>query len=90
VNDLAVETARHFVPLRIAGEAPALTVAESSELAEPHPSRDRATGSIELEIGRARVRVEGVGDLERLADDSGHTVQTRLAGNGSSGHFRIH
>lgn len=64
MNDLAVETAPHFVPLRIEGEA-----AESNAIASaPPPSsgRDQAAGSIEIEIGRARVRVEGAVDPEVL------------------------
>jgi transposase len=63
MNDLAMETAPHFVPLRIEGEA-----AESNAIASaPPPSgRDQAAGSIEIEIGRARVRVEGTVDPEVL------------------------
>ena len=64
MNDLAMETAPHFVPLRIEGEA-----TESNAIASaPPPSsgRDQAAGSIEIEIGRARVRVEGTVDPEVL------------------------
>ena len=62
MNDLAAETAPHFVPLRIEGE-----VAEGKAIASAPPSgRDQPAGSIEIEIGRARVRVEGAVDPEVL------------------------
>ena len=64
MNDLAAETAPDFVPLRIAGEA-----ADSNAIASARPlpsGRDQAAGSIEIEIGRARVRVEGAVDPEVL------------------------
>ena len=62
MNDLAAETAPHFVPLRIEGEA-----AEGKAIASAPPSgRDQPAGSIEIEIGRARVRVEGAVDPEVL------------------------
>ncbi|MGO9816567.1 MAG: IS66-like element accessory protein TnpA [Acidocella sp.] len=65
MNDLAAETAPHFVPLRIEGEA-ADPPAVVSQVAPPPSGRDQAAGSIEIEIGRARVRVEGAVDPEVL------------------------
>ena len=63
MDDLVAETAPHFVPLRIevaAAESPAVT-------SPPPPSGGaQAAGSIEIEIGRARVRVEGAVDPEVL------------------------
>lgn len=63
MNDLAAETAPHFVPLRIEDEA-----TECNAIASPPPpsGRDQIVGSIEIEIGRARVRVEGAVDPEVL------------------------
>jgi transposase len=67
MNDLAAETAPRFVPLRIEGEAAESTAVVSEPLPLPPPSgRDQAAGSIEIEIGRARVRVEGAVDPEVL------------------------
>jgi transposase len=66
MSDLAAQAAPFFVPLRIAGEAAAPNSAETSELAEPPVARGLAAGSIEIEIGGARVRVEGAVDPEVL------------------------
>jgi transposase len=65
MNDLAAETAPRFVSLRIEG------VAAENTAAAPAPAprlsgRDQTAGSIEIEIGRARVRVEGAVDPEVL------------------------
>ena len=65
MSDLAVETAPRFVRLRIEGEA-AEPPATASATATPPSGRDQAAGSIEIEIGRARVRVEGAVDPEVL------------------------
>jgi len=62
MNDLAAETAPRFVPLRIeaeAAESPAVT-------SVPSLDREQVAGSIEIEIGGARVRVEGAVDPEAL------------------------
>lgn len=64
MNDLAAETAARFVPLRIEDGAAESTAVVSQ--APPPSGRDQAAGSIELEIGRARVRVEGAVDPEVL------------------------
>ena len=64
MNDLAAETGPRFIPLGIEAEA-----AESPAVASvPPPSlgRDQIAGSIEIEIGHARVRVEGAVDPEVL------------------------
>jgi transposase len=63
MNDLAAETAPHFVPLRIGGEAAEVPAVVSTP---PSSGWDQAAGSIEIEIGRARVRVEGAVDPEVL------------------------
>lgn len=63
MNDLAGETAPRFVPLRIEGEA---AEGNAIALAPPPSGRDQIAGSIEIEIGRARVRVEGAVDPEVL------------------------
>jgi len=65
MNDLAVATAPHFVPLRIE-DGLAVPSAVASEPTPPSSGRDQAAGSIEIEIGRARVRVEGAVDPEVL------------------------
>jgi transposase len=65
MNDLAAGTSPLFVPLRIADEA-AAPPAIASDLVAPPSTRDRATGSIEIEVGRTRVRVEGAVDPEVL------------------------
>jgi len=65
MDELAAETGPRFVPLRIEGEASEST-AVVPEPAPPSSGRDRSTGSIEVEIGRARVRVEGAVDPEVL------------------------
>lgn len=66
MNDLVAQAAPLFVPLRIAGEATVPNSAESLSPAEPPPALGRAAGSIEIEIGHARVRVEGAVDPEIL------------------------
>jgi len=64
MNDLAAETAPRFVSLRIEGPAAESTavVSEAPRLSD----RDQTAGSIEVAIGRARVRVEGAVDPEVL------------------------
>lgn len=65
MDDLVAETTPRFVPLRIEdGDAEPSAVATGS--AAPPSGRDRAAGSIEIEIGCARVRVEGAVDPEVL------------------------
>lgn len=62
--ELAAEIGPRFVPLRIEGEAERTAV-----VSEPIPlpsGRDQPAGSIEVAIGRARVRVEGAVDPEVL------------------------
>ena len=63
MNDLAAATAAHFVPLRIEDEAESPI---ASAAAAPPSHRAQPVGSIEIEIGRARVRVEGAVDPEVL------------------------
>ncbi|MGO9818181.1 MAG: IS66-like element accessory protein TnpA [Acidocella sp.] len=65
MNDLAAETVPRFVPLRIE-DGVAEPSAIASEPAAPTSGRDQPAGSIEIEIGRARVRVEGAVDPEVL------------------------
>jgi transposase len=65
-NDLAAVTAPRFVPLRIEVEASVGTVPALSAEAAPVPLRERFLGSIEIEIGSARLRVEGLVDPEVL------------------------
>ena len=60
--EMAAEMGPRFVPLRIEGEATGIAATTS----EPPPGRDQPTGSIEVAIGRARVRVEGAVDPEVL------------------------
>jgi transposase len=62
--DLAVEMGPRFVPLRIEGEAESPAIV--SEPIPPLSGRDQTAGSIEVAIGRARVRVEGAVDPEVL------------------------
>jgi transposase len=59
MNDLAAATAGDFVPLRIVDDAAACPAAEP---AGPPSARNQAAGSIEIEIGRTRIRVEGTVD----------------------------
>ena len=66
MDDLAVETAPCFVPLRIDVEAAGSTVPAVSEKVPPRPVQEKLSGSIEIEIGSARVRVEGLVDPEVL------------------------
>jgi transposase len=64
MNDLAAETAPRFVSLRIEGAA-----AESTAVVSETPrssGKEQTAGSIEIEIGRTRVRVEGAVDPEVL------------------------
>ena len=65
MDDLVAETAPHFVPLRIE-DGLAAPSAIASEAPLPSSGRDQIAGSIEIEIGRARVRVEGAVDPEVL------------------------
>ena len=65
-NDLAAARAPHFVPLRLEGEVDVNTASASEPTLPPPSGRDQAAGSIEVEIGRARVRVEGAVDPEVL------------------------
>jgi len=60
--EMAAEMGPRFVPLRIGGEATGIAATTS----EPPPGRDQPAGSIEVAIGRARVRVEGAVDPEVL------------------------
>ena len=62
MDQMSAEMGPRFVPLHIEGEASASAAAVS----EPPPGRDQPTGSIEVAIGRARVRVEGAVDAEVL------------------------
>ncbi|WBO57765.1 transposase [Acidocella sp. MX-AZ03] len=57
MNDLAM--AGDFVPLRIVDDVAGCPMAEP---AGPPSARDQAVGSIEIEIGRTRIRVEGAVD----------------------------
>ena len=67
MDELAAETAPRFVPLRIEGEAGrALPLLTSEPAATAIGSGIRSAGSIEIAIGRARVRVEGAVDPEVL------------------------
>lgn len=62
--ELAAEMGPRLVPLRIAGEVEvAAAVLDSAPAAS---GRDQPAGSIEVAIGRARVRVEGAVDPEVL------------------------
>jgi transposase len=66
MDALAAETVPGFIPLRIESE-PADGAALISEAIAPPPAvRDQLAGSIEIDIGRARVRVEGAVDPEVL------------------------
>jgi transposase len=66
MDALAAQTAPDFIPLRIESE-PAEGAALISEPVAPLPaSREQTAGSIEVTIGRARVRVEGAVDPEVL------------------------
>jgi transposase len=64
IDALAVETGPSFVPLRIESES-AEGAALLSEPVAPL-SWEQTAGSIEVAIGRARVRVEGAVDPEAL------------------------
>jgi transposase len=66
MDDLTAETAPRFVPLRIYVEASGGTVSAVSEEVPPAPVQERPLGSIEIEIGSARLRVEGLVDPEVL------------------------
>jgi transposase len=65
MDELAAEMGPRFVPLRIEDEA-AESTAVVPEPAPPSSGRDLPAGSIEVAIGRARVRVEGAVDPEVL------------------------
>ena len=65
MDELAAQTGPRFVPLRIEAEA-AESNAVVPEPAPPSSGRDQPVGSIEVEIGQARVRVEGAVDPEVL------------------------
>ena len=65
MDELAAETGPRFVPLRI-GEETTERTAIVSEPAAVRSGRDQPAGSIEVAIGRARVRVEGAVDPEVL------------------------
>lgn len=65
MDELAAETGPRFVPLRI-GEETTERTAIVSEPAAARSGRDQPAGSIEVAIGRARVRVEGAVDPEVL------------------------
>jgi len=62
--ELAAEMGPRFVPLRLEGEAESTAVV--SEPIPPPLGRDQPAGSIEVAIGRARVRVQGAVDPEVL------------------------
>jgi transposase len=65
MDALAAQTAPDFIPLRI--ESGSEGAALISEPVAPLPaSREQTAGSIEVTIGRARVRVEGAVDPEVL------------------------
>ncbi|NNM56429.1 IS66-like element accessory protein TnpA [Acidocella sp.] len=69
MDELAEGMAPRFVPLRIESEVAESTavVAEPASLPSCPPSgREQPAGSIEIEVGRARVRVEGAVDPEVL------------------------
>lgn len=65
MDELAPEMGPRFVPLRIE-EAAAENTAVVPAPAPPSSVRDQPAGSIEVAIGRARVRVEGAVDPEVL------------------------
>ena len=62
--ELAAEMGPRFVPLRLEGEAESTAVV--SKPIPPLLGRDQPAGSIEVAIGRARVRVQGAVDPEVL------------------------
>ncbi len=62
MDDLVAETAPRFVPLRIDVEASGGIGRAVSEEAPAAPFQERPLGSIEIEIGSARVRIEGAVD----------------------------
>jgi transposase len=66
MDDLVAETALHFVPLRIDVDAAGGIVAAVSEEAPLQPVEEKPLGSIEIEMGSTRVRVEGLVDREVL------------------------
>ena len=63
MNDLAAAAAGDFVPLRIVDDVASNPAAEPDG---PPSARNPAVGSIEIEIGRTRIRVEGVVDPAAL------------------------
>jgi transposase len=74
MNDLAAVTAADFVPLRIIDDVtspPAVAPAASPAV------RDQSVGSIEIEAGRTRIRVEGAVDPAVLRQVLGLIGPTR-------------
>ncbi|WP_297493839.1 IS66-like element accessory protein TnpA [Acidocella sp.] len=65
LSELAVQSAPAFVPLRVEDGA-AEPAAIAADMTAPPSTRGLAAGLIEVEIGRARVRVEGAVDPEVL------------------------
>jgi transposase len=67
---LAREVAPAFVPLRLAPEPAAVAVAQpelsSPSVGAPVPDLSTPAGSIEVAVGRTRVRMQGVVDSEAL------------------------
>jgi transposase len=74
MNDLAAVTAADFVPLRIVGDTVACPAVEPAGLPS---TRDQAVGSIEIEAGRTRIRVEGAVDPAVLRQVLGLIGPTR-------------
>ena len=67
MDELAAQTGPRFVPLRIESEvAESTAVIPETAQASAASGRDQGAGSIEVAIGRARVRVEGAVDPEVL------------------------
>jgi len=69
MDELASQTGPRFVPLRIESDVAESTAVVPEMPSAPAPTasgRDQGAGSIEVAIGRARVRVEGAVDPEVL------------------------
>lgn len=66
MDALAAETAPSFIPLRIESEPTEGAALLSKPVAPLPAAREQSAGSIEVAIGRARVRVEGAVDPEVL------------------------
>jgi hypothetical protein len=77
MDALAAETAPSFVPLRIESESAEGAALLSEPVAPLSASREQTAGSIEVAIGRARVRVEGAVDPEVLRQMLGLIGQAR-------------